>query len=77
MVDLEFTIFAQFDENSIENLSLDETSSGSFVRRAHLHHRSRSTGDSLDYVIVQTTWLKRGRVVRQRNVLEDSENAGT
>ncbi|WP_197517716.1 nuclear transport factor 2 family protein [Mycobacterium sp. E796] len=63
-------VFERYDENTIENLSLDEVAPGSFVRRARLHHRAHATGASLDYVVVQTTYLKRGRVVRQVNVLE-------
>jgi ketosteroid isomerase-like protein len=64
-------VFDRYDENTIENLSLDEAAPGSFVRRARLHHRTSATGASLDYVVVQTTHLKRGRVVRQVNVLDE------
>ncbi|OBI18790.1 hypothetical protein A5712_21400 [Mycobacterium sp. E2327] len=64
-------VFDRYDENTIENLSLDEAAPGSFVRRARLHHRENATGASLDYVVIQTTYLKRGRVVRQVNVLEE------
>jgi ketosteroid isomerase-like protein len=64
-------VFDRYDENTIENLSLDEAAPGSFVRRARLHHRMSATGASLDYVVVQTTHLKAGRVVRQVNVLDD------
>jgi len=63
-------VFDRFDENTIENLSLDETSRGSFVRRARLHHRSSTTGEVLDYAIVQTTDLEHGHVVRQVNLLD-------
>ncbi len=63
-------VFDRYVENTIENLSLDQTAPGSFVRRARLRHRTSATGSSLDYVIVQTTDLKAGRVVRQVNVLE-------
>ncbi len=66
-------ILARYEENTIENLSLDEVSSGSFVRQARLHHRSIVTGESLDYSIVQTTDLRGGRVVRQVNVLSTPE----
>jgi len=66
-------VFGRYDENTIENVFLDEVSPGSFVRRAHLHHRSSTGGESLDYTVVQTTELKRGRVVRQMNVLGDPE----
>jgi SnoaL-like protein len=64
-------VFDRYDENTIENLSLDEATPGSFVRRARLHHRISATGASLDYVVVQTTYLERGRVVRQVNVLDE------
>jgi ketosteroid isomerase-like protein len=64
-------VFDRYDENTIENLSLDEAAPGSFVRRARLHHRISATGASLDYVIVQTTHLRAGRVVRQVNVLDE------
>ncbi len=62
-------VFTRYGDNTIENLSLEETSRGSFIRRARLRHRSRETGETLDYVIVQTTELEAGRVVRQVNVL--------
>ncbi|HTY35211.1 nuclear transport factor 2 family protein [Mycobacterium sp.] len=63
-------VFDRYDENTIENLSLDEVAPWSFVRRARLRHRTKATGASLDYVVVQTTHLRGGRVVRQVNVLE-------
>ena len=63
-------VLARYDDNTIDNLALEETSRGRFVRRARLHHRSRATGETLDYVIVQTTELDAGRVVRQINVLD-------
>ena len=69
-------IFTRYDENTIENLSLDEVSSESLVRRARLHHRSRTNGESLDYMIVQITDLKRGRVARQVNILDDPQVTG-
>ncbi len=47
--------FDRYDENTIENLSLDEAARRSFVRRARLRHRTSATGASLDYVVVQTT----------------------
>jgi len=59
-----------YDDSTIENLSLEEAAPGRIVRRARLHHRSSATGDALAYVIVQTTELDHGRVVRQMNVLE-------
>jgi ketosteroid isomerase-like protein len=64
-------VFDRYDENTIENLSLDEAAPGSFVRRARLRHRMSATGASLDYVVVQTTYLRRGRVVRQVNALDE------
>jgi len=63
-------VFAHWDDNTIENLSLEETSRGRFVRRARLKHRRRDSGATLDYVIVQTTDVRSGRVVRQVNVLD-------
>jgi hypothetical protein len=63
-------IFECYDENTIENLFLDEVSSGSFVRRARLRHRSVTLDETLDYTIIQTTVLEHGRVVRQVNVLD-------
>jgi hypothetical protein len=63
-------VFDRYDENSIENLALDEASPGSFVRRARLHHRSGTTGETIDYSIVQTTYLAGGHVIRQVNVLD-------
>jgi SnoaL-like protein len=55
--------------STIENLSIEEAETGRFVRRARLHHRPRDGGDPLSYVIVQTTELASGRVVRQINDL--------
>src|SRR5271167_1170824 len=55
---------AHYDDSTIENLSIEETAPGYIVRRARLHHRSRSTGEDLAYVITQTTELNGGRVVR-------------
>ncbi len=63
----------RYDENTIENLSLDEVTPGSFVRRARLYHQISATGASLDYMVVQTTHLKAGRVVRQVNVLDEHQ----
>ena len=63
-------VLARYEDSTIENLSLEESSRGSFVRRARLHHRSRATGETLDYVIVQTTELDAGWVVRQVNALD-------
>ena len=63
-------VFARYDDNTIENVSLEETSRGHVVRRARLQHRRYDTSETLDYVIAQTTELRSGRVVRQVNVLE-------
>ncbi|MGD0456084.1 MAG: nuclear transport factor 2 family protein [Solirubrobacteraceae bacterium] len=63
-------VLARYDESTIENLSLEEASPGRIVRQARLRHRSSATGETLDYVIVQTTELQRGRVIRQINVLD-------
>ena len=62
-------VLARYD-STIENLSLEEASPGRIVRQARLRHRSRASGETLDYVIVQTTELKRGHVIRQINVLD-------
>jgi SnoaL-like domain len=63
-------VLARYDSSTIENLCLEEASPGRIVRRARLRHRSRAASDALDYVIVQTTELAGGRVVRQINVLD-------
>lgn len=63
-------VFDRYDDNTIENLSLEEAARGRFVRRARLRHRRYDTSETLDYVIAQTTELRSGRVVRQVNVLE-------
>jgi len=63
-------VFERYDENAIENLSIDEVSSGSFVRRARLVHRSVMIDESLEYTVIQTTNLEGGRVIRQVNVLD-------
>ena len=63
----------RYDENTIEDLSLEEVAPGRIVRRARLRHRSSATRDELAYVIVQTTELERGRVARQVNVLAPDE----
>lgn len=60
---------ARYERSAIENLSLEESARGRFVRRARLTHRSRD-GDELAYAIEQTTELHRGRVVRQVNRLD-------
>jgi ketosteroid isomerase-like protein len=63
-------VFVGYEENTIENLSLEESSRGCFVRRARLHHRLRAARETLDYVVVQTTEMEGGRVVRHVNVLD-------
>ncbi len=63
-------VLARYEDSTIENLSLEEASHGHFVRRARLRHRSLATGETLDYVIVQTTEVDAGRVVRQVNALD-------
>ena len=60
----------RFDSSSIENLSIEEDTPGRFVRRARLRHVPRGAGEPLEYVILQTTELRRGRVVRQVNELD-------
>ncbi|HME05327.1 MAG TPA: nuclear transport factor 2 family protein [Solirubrobacteraceae bacterium] len=62
-------VLARYDESSIENLSVEEAAPGHIARRARLRHRSSETGEALDYVILQTTDLEGGRVVRQVNAL--------
>lgn len=63
-------VLARYDDSQIENLSLQEASRRRIVRRARLHHRSSTAGETLSYAIVQTTDLCGGRVVRQMNVLD-------
>ncbi len=65
-------VLARYDSR-IENLSLEESSSGRFTRRARLTHRPLAGGETLDYVIVQTTEVRSGRFVRQINVLESGD----
>ena len=59
----------RLDTNAIENLSVNEATPRRIVRHARLSHHSSATGETLDYTIVQTTELERGRVVRQVNEL--------
>ena len=61
---------ARFRSSTIENLSLEEAARGRFVRRAALRHIPAGEGGPLEYVILQTTELHRGRVVRQINELD-------
>ncbi len=49
----------------------EEASPGHMVRRARLRHTPLHGGEPLEYVIVQTTELKRGRVARQLNELAE------
>jgi ketosteroid isomerase-like protein len=63
---------ARYETNMIENLALDESAPGRFVRRARLCHCSSGCSRRLEYTIVQTTELRRGRVVRQVNVLAEA-----
>ena len=55
----------RFEESTITNLSIEETTPERFVRTARLSHRG--DGRSLDYEIRQTTQLSAGRVIRQVN----------
>ena len=57
----------RFRSSSIENLSIEEAAPGRFVRRASLRHVPAGEGEPLEYVILQTTELRRGRVIRQVN----------
>jgi ketosteroid isomerase-like protein len=70
-------VFSRYKDNSIENLTVAEAAPGRIVRRARLRHRSHATGEALSYVIVQTTELRRGRVARQVNSLEEASGRGT
>jgi len=49
-----------------------EAAPAHIVRRARLLHRSSKTGEALDYLILQTTELEGGRVVRQVNLLDSA-----
>ncbi len=72
-------VFARYDDNAIENLFIEEAEPGRIVRRARLRHRLRATRRDLAYVIVQTTELERGEVVRQVNTVGsplDAERVG-
>jgi hypothetical protein len=70
VVDFWRGVLARYDDSTIENLSLAEASPERIVRRARLRHRSRASGEELDYVIVQSTDLRGGHVVRQINLLD-------
>jgi EmrB/QacA subfamily drug resistance transporter len=56
---------ARYQSSTITNLSVEETSPGRFVRTARLSHAGPDS--TLQYVIRQTTQVRRGRVVRQVN----------
>jgi SnoaL-like domain len=58
-------ILQRFEDSTIANLSVEETTPERFVRTARLTHRGHER--SLDYVIRQTTELRAGRVARQVN----------
>jgi predicted MFS family arabinose efflux permease len=59
----------RYPQSTITNLSIEETSRSRFVRTARLSHAGPDS--ALQYVIRQTTQVRRGRVVRQVNeVLE-------
>ncbi len=62
-------VFGRYERSTIENLSLEEAEPGRFVRRARISHHAGPDGEDLSYTIVQSTWLKAGRVVRQVNEL--------
>lgn len=55
----------RYQRSTITNLSIEETSPRRFVRTARLSHTG--TDSTLQYVIRQTTQVRRGRVVRQIN----------
>jgi len=60
-------VFARYERSTIENLSLGEAEPGRFVRTARLSHIGPPGTENLNYTIVQSTWLRAGRVVRQVN----------
>jgi hypothetical protein len=62
-------VFAKYD-STIENLTLEEAAPGRVVRTARLTHRPKNGGETLSYVIRQTTELIGGRVVLQVNVVD-------
>ena len=55
----------RYQRSTITNLSIEETSKSRFVRTARLSHAGPD--NTLEYVIRQTTQVRRGRVVRQVN----------
>ena len=62
-------VLARYPVSTIENLSIREAVPGRFVRTARLRQVPADAGEALEYEIVQTTLLRRGRVVRQVNQL--------
>lgn len=63
-------VLARYPHSAIENLEIRETAPGRFVRTARLSHAGAGADTALlEYEIVQTTWLRAGRVVRQVNEL--------
>ncbi|HXD54620.1 MAG TPA: nuclear transport factor 2 family protein [Solirubrobacteraceae bacterium] len=62
-------VLARWPDSTIENLSIREAAPGRFVRTARLRHAGPGAGEPLEYEIVQTTILRKGRVVRQVNEL--------
>ncbi len=63
-------VLARFPDTAIENLSIREAERGRLVRTARLRHGGGQEGETLQYTIQQTTFLRGGRVVRQVNELE-------
>jgi hypothetical protein len=62
-------VLLRYPQSTIENLEIEEAAPGRFVRTARLRHVPADGSDALEYEIVQTTILRRGRVVRQINEL--------
>jgi EmrB/QacA subfamily drug resistance transporter len=56
---------ARYQRSTITNLALEEAGARQFVRTARLRHTG--AGATVEYVIRQTTQVRRGRVVRQVN----------
>lgn len=66
-VDFWQAIFLDWKDNRIENLGFVDAGDGKIVRRAALHHVNRSTGELLEYEIVQETQFVGGMVSSQVN----------
>jgi ketosteroid isomerase-like protein len=60
------TVADRYDRSVITNLSLEEAGPSRFIRTARLRHELGGA-PPLEYEIRQTTELRHGRVVRQRN----------